>query len=378
MESDRQIIAAVCAAHGEPFQLENVQLAPCRANEIIVRIVAVGMCHTDIAVRDGISPIPAFPAILGHEGAGIVEKVGESVTNLRPNDHVVLSFTSCGGCPACSANRPSRCENFALANFRGCRADNTHTHSRNGQAISGNFFGQSSFSTYALVDARNAVKVPDDVPLEILGPLGCGVQTGAGTVLNRLKPEPGSSMVIFGAGAVGLAAVMAAKLAGCNPIIAVDMRADRLDLATELGATHSLVARRPDLLSEITAITHGGARHVIEASGAAAAVSTAIQSVRAGGAVCLVGFTAPGTQITLPAAAFTKGTIQFVVEGDSVPAVFLPQLIEYYRQGRFPFDRLVKFYDFKDINKAADDAESGRVIKPVLRVSSVAADGSAH
>lgn len=368
MKNGREVLAAVCLAPNEPFRFERVTLDDCRDDEVIVRIAAVGLCHTDLAIRDGLSPIPPFPSILGHEGAGIVEEIGRKVTRFKPDDRVVLSFTCCGHCGPCLRQTPSQCERFVEANLRGTRADGSHTHHWQERPVSGNYFGQSSFATHALVEERNLVRVPEDIPLAILAPLGCGVQTGAGTVLNRLKPEAGSSLLVFGAGTVGLAAVMAGNVCGCAPIIAVDLDAGRLEKAKEFGATHTLVAGSDDVVTQIIAITQGGAQHVVEACGAAPAVGHAIRSVRKGGAVCLLGFTPPEARVTIPVSALTMGSIQVVVEGDSVPQTFIPRLIALYREGRFPFDRLISCYEFSDLNIAAADSLSGKVIKPVLRV----------
>jgi aryl-alcohol dehydrogenase len=368
MRAAREIRAAVVEKAGAPFTLIPATLDSCRDTEIIVRIVAVGICHTDLAVRDGGTPIPPFPAVLGHEGSGIVEEVGSKVTRLQPGDHVVLSFASCGHCQACSDNKPSRCAHFIAKNLSGCREDGSHTLHRADGPVSGSFFGQSSFASHVVVEERQAVRVDRDLPLELLAPLGCGLQTGAGTVLNRLCPAPGSSIVIFGLGTVGLAAVMAAKIAGCNPIVAVDLNQDRFNLAADFGATHLVNGARPDAVEHIREITGGGSQSVIEATGAATAIVNAVSSARRGGAVCLLGMAAPGTVISLPVEALMVGTIQTVTEGDSVPDTFIPKLIDYYRQGVFPFDRLVRYYDFADINLACDDSCAGRVVKPVLRL----------
>ena len=331
-------------------------------------MVAVGICHTDLVIRSGLSPIPPLPAVLGHEGAGIVEEVGSAVSRVRPGDRVLLSFASCGHCRACMDNARSRCANFAQANLGGCRSDGSHALARTtGAPLSDNFFGQSSFASYTLVNETQVVRVEDDLPLELLAPLGCGLQTGAGTVLNRLKSQPGSSMVVFGVGTVGLAAVMAAKVADCATIIAIDRNSDRLAVASDLGATHTLRAGQDDVVEATLSITGGGADGVVEASGAASAVGGAIRSIRRGGSVCLLGFGAQTDIVSLPVAALMAGTIQTVIEGDSVPEVFIPQLIDLYRHGRFPFDRLIRYYDFADINTAVTDMEAGLVIKPVLR-----------
>ena len=205
--------AAVVWEKERPFSMEEVEVDEPRAGEVLVRIVGVGVCHTDLIVRDQWYPVP-LPAVLGHEGSGVVESVGPGVEKVRPGDHVVLSFDHCGHCANCLKGRPSYCTTFFERNFGGQRMDGSTALDKDGQALHSHFFGQSSFATYALASQNSVVKVPQDAPLESLGPLGCGVQTGAGAVLNSLKPEPGSSIAVFGTGAVGISAIMAAVAAG--------------------------------------------------------------------------------------------------------------------------------------------------------------------
>src|SRR5438309_488089 len=231
------VVAAVVKAKGEPFKIEQVQLDEPRADEVLVKVVGTGVCHTDLICRDQWYPVP-LPAVLGHEGSGVVEAVGSAVTKVQPGDHVVLSFVSCGECVACKEGAPAYCGGLYDLNFSGLRPDKTTALSSGGSPVHGHFFGQSSFATYALAYERNVVKVDRTAPLELLGPLGCGIQTGAGAVLNSLHPDAGSSIVVFGVGSVGLAAVMAAHVAGCTTIVAVDLKPSRLEAAKRVGATH--------------------------------------------------------------------------------------------------------------------------------------------
>jgi aryl-alcohol dehydrogenase len=361
-----QTLAAISEDVGRNFSFQDVTLSPCGEHEVLVEIVATGICHTDIAVVEGDLPSPILPAILGHEGAGKVISTGASVTKVQPGDHVVISFSSCGACAFCARSEPARCTTFFSLNLGGSRPDGSFVHSRDGQPVRGSFFGQSSFAHHAVVPERNLVKVPNDIPLRILGPLGCGIQTGAGTVLNHIKPEAGASISVFGVGTVGLAAIMAAKIAGCDPIIAVDLQERRLALARELGATHTINPSSGDAAHAIHAIVKGGVRHVIECSGASAAAEAAFQSIAPGATVSLVGVPRAGAMVSVPFAALMNGVTQTVCEGDSDPDTFIPQLIEHYRNGNLPFDRLITFYPFEDINRAKADAEIGAVIKPVL------------
>ncbi|WP_201594616.1 NAD(P)-dependent alcohol dehydrogenase [Psychrobacter fulvigenes] len=359
------IKAAVTHSQGEAFKLEKVKLAAPESDEIRVRIVAAGVCHTDVVARDlGIAP---FPIVLGHEGSGVVDAVGASVSDLQVGDHVVMSFAHCGNCGHCLTGHPTVCDTFNELNFGGAMDDGSHRLAQDGEALA-TFFGQSSFATYAIAKSRNAVKVDPEVDLALLGPLGCGIQTGAGTVLNRLKPEFGSSIVIYGAGAVGLSAVMAAKIIGCQHIIAVDVHYSRLELAKALGATHVLSGKDVDVVTEIKKITDGGSHYAIETTGVPLVVKQSLNALRPLGTVAIVGIT-PEMSIDVHNDLMAEGKSMIgVIEGHSIPRVFIPQLIAYYKAGQFPFDKLVKFYDFEDINQAFADSASGVTIKPVLKI----------
>lgn len=359
-----EITAAVLNAPAAPLALEAIELAEPRADEVIVRVVSSGICHTDLSAMAGAGR-SRLPMVLGHEGAGVVERVGEGVTSLAPGDHVVLSFDFCGRCDRCRGGMPCYCREFRVRNFSGSRPDGTTALSRRGQPVSGHYFGQSSFATYALARETNAIKVRRDVPLELLGPLGCGVQTGAGAVLNTFRARPGSSLAVFGTGSVGLSAVMAGVLAGCTTIVGVDILPERLEIARELGATHVFDGRDPDLVEQVVSTTGRGVDFAFDTTGVA--LEAAARSIDELGVVGLVGGV-QGGRLDLPFEALRRGrSIRTIIEGDSVPSHFIPALIDLWAQGRFPFDRLVTFYPFERINEAAHDSERGRVIKPVLR-----------
>lgn len=367
------IKAAVHREVRQPFSFESIKIDAPRDNEVLVKVVATGICHTDVITRDGFVPITKRPCVLGHEGAGIVVEVGRSVTNVTAGDHVVMSFASCGQCDRCLAQEPAYCREFFIRNFSGTRADGSSTlhHPEQDEEVCGCFFGQSSFADFALVDQRNLVKVDKDVPLELLGPLGCGFQTGAGAVLNFLKPAIGSSLVIFGVGAVGAAALMAAKIAGCATIIAVDIHDNRLNLALELGAHHVINALHESPIERIKALTEGrGADYVVEASGVGQVMASALQSVRMAGSVALLGVAPQGSKVELDMSVLGTGrTIKSCVEGDSDPSSFVPQMIGYYREGLFPLEKLITFYKFDELNQAFADSCKGEVIKAVVRMS---------
>jgi aryl-alcohol dehydrogenase len=352
-----KIQAAVLRKKRSSLKIEALELEGPRDDEVLVRLVASGICHTDIDFMEGWNQAPV---VLGHEGAGVVAEVGQRVTAVRPGDHVVLSYQSCGQCPECQKGHPTACERFWEANFGLARLDGSNALELSG--VRGHFFGQSSFATHTLATERNLVKVPQDFPLELLAPLGCGFQTGAGTVMNSLQVHSGASLAVFGTGAVGLAAVMAARLVGADPIIGVDLNPRRLALALELGATQVIDNRREDVVSRIAAITGSGVDYVLEITGVPSMFRLAVEVLNPQGTVALIA--TPNGSTTL-----SQGRqIQSIIQGDAVPQVFIPKLIKLYRAGQFPFDRLVKFYDFREINRAIADAKRGDTIKPVLRI----------
>jgi aryl-alcohol dehydrogenase len=362
-----KIKAAVVREAKGPFVIEEVEIEEPRANEVLVRIVSTGLCHTDLVARMGFLPMP-IPAVLGHEGAGIVEKVGNQVTKVKPGDHVATSFTSCGVCRMCKSGKPAWCADFKKLNFGGRRADGSTTMKKDGKPVHGSFFGQSSFAAYALVSDRSVVKVPNDVPLEILSPLGCGIQTGAGAVMNTLKPSPGSAIAVFGIGSVGLSAIMAAVVCGCTKIIALDIVDERLKLAMEFGATHSINSGKLNAVEEIQKLTGGGIEYTLECTGNPKVLRQAVDCLMLGGTCGLIGVAPMGVEASLDMQTLLDArTVRGVIEGDCNPELFIPQLIDLYKQGRFPFDRLIKFYSLEQINEAAEDSEKGKTLKPVLK-----------
>lgn len=368
MRGATQVSAAVLREGASTFALETLTIDAPAAGEVLVRIAGVGICHTDLGIRHGVLPFP-LPAILGHEGSGIVEQVGEGVTHLQPGDPVVLSFAACGRCSACGDAHPAYCSRSPLLNLSGSRAGAASAYvDARGSAVNGRFFGQSSFASHALVDASCAVRIPADVPVELMGPLGCGLQTGAGAIINVLRPKAGSSVVMFGAGAVGLAGIMAARAAGCGTLVAVDRHDARLQTALELGATHTINPEREDLDELLRGIARRGVDFSLECTGHPALLRKAVEILRPGGSCALVGTSRAGTELKVDAMTLLNGrNVHGVIEGDSVPAEFIPQLIAMWRSGAFPFDRLVRFYALEQINEAVADVEAARVVKAVLR-----------
>lgn len=361
-----QITAAVTHEQGK-LTIENVELAEPKASEIRVKIVAAGVCHTDSAGINQVIPV-TLPAIFGHEGVGIVEEVGVGVDTLKPGDKVILSYPSCGCCPSCTEGATYACEDMNRLFFDGSYKDGTKRLSKDGQDIS-SFFGQGSFATHVVVDARNAVKVDVELDdLKKLCSLGCGVQTGAGAVLNALVPEPESSLVVFGCGGVGMAAIMAAKIRGCSKIIAVDVVPSRLELALELGATHTVNGKEVDTVAAIKEITGGGANYSVECSGIPMLIKQALQCLRRLGKCCLVSVTGDAEVPIALEPLIMNPSVSLIgaTEGCSAPQVFIPKLVQFFKEGRLPVDKLVKFYPFENIEEAFEDSHKGVTIKPIL------------
>ncbi|MEU9243546.1 NAD(P)-dependent alcohol dehydrogenase [Streptomyces sp. NPDC048385] len=360
--------AAVVESGGAPFTLSDVELDAPGPYEALVGMVATGLCHTDLSVASGGLPFP-LPGVLGHEGAGVVEAVGSAVTGVAPGDHVVLSFTSCGTCRNCHGGHPAYCTTWLPLNLiGGRRADGTATVSRDGKPLGGHFFGQSSFAERALVAERSLVKVDPDVPLESIAPLGCGVQTGVGAVWNVLEPAAGSTVVVLGAGAVGLSAVMAAALTPATTIIAVDRLAGRLELAREVGATHTVDATREDVPEAVRRLTRGaGADGVVETTGNVGVLRQGVDALAARGTLVVVGAPPFGTEVPLDVNGLLAGKrIVGLTLGDAETQAFIPALVRLVREGRLPLHRLISTYPFAEIDRAVRDMSTGRAVKPVL------------
>ncbi|WP_226346970.1 NAD(P)-dependent alcohol dehydrogenase [Agilicoccus flavus] len=365
-----QTTAAIATGPGRPFEITEVDVDDPRPGEVQVRMVACGVCHTDAIVRDQWYPTP-LPAVLGHEGAGVVEAVGPGVDDVAVGDHVLLSFASCGSCRNCQAGRPAYCLDFFARNFGGRRADGSTAFTRGAEPISSHFFGQSSFAAVTNVARRSVVVVPPEAPLELLAPLGCGLQTGAGAVLNRLQVREGSSFVVFGAGAVGMAALLAAVVANAGTIVAVDLVADRLTRATELGATHTVdgsALGAPGVVAAVREATGGGADYALDTTGSTAAFRQMTDCLGSLGHGALVGASAIGTEasIDIGTIMLSGATISMCIEGDSVPSLFIPRLIDLHARGLFPIEKLVRTYPFGQLDQAFEDSHTGATLKPVV------------
>ena len=359
--------AAVVYEAGGEFSLETVVLDEPRSDEILIRVDACGICHTDLIAQGELTPLPV---VLGHEGTGIVEMVGSAVQRIKPGDRVLVSYPWCGACPKCAEGRPYICNDAIALSFDGKRADGSMPISLGGTPIASAFFQQSTFASHALTPERNVVRIASDFPSELLAALPCGIQTGAGSIINTFRASARDNLAVFGAGAVGLSAVMMARLLSLSPIVAVDINPMRLDLALELGATHAIDAREGDVARRILEIAPGGVHYSLETSADEQALDDAVACLGMEGVCGIV--TAPrfGEKYPFsPSAVMIKAaSLRGIIQGSSIPGTFLPRLIELQQQGRFPVERLVRAYDFADINQAFADSHTGTAVKPVLRM----------
>lgn len=371
MSTIKKARAAVVREVGKPWTIEDVEVSAPREDEVRVRMVGTGICHTDVSCRDGHFPVQ-MPIVLGHEGAGVVESVGSAVTKVKVGDHVVLSFDSCGQCHSCNNHRPSNCYDFFprnLGNVR--RSDGSPTVTQNGQTLNAVFFCQSSFATYAVAREVNTVVVDKTLPLEILGPLGCGIQTGAGAAVNSLGIKKGDSLAVFGGGAVGLSAMLGARAVEAGTLIVVEPNAGRRKLALELGATHVIDPREVgiDVLAKIKELGGGGVHYTLDTTGITAVVATAVEALLPGGMCGLLGVpSSPEAMVpvNMMNMLVSRVGVKYIFEGDADPQEFIPRMAGWFKAGSFPFDRLVQKFPFEQINEAAAASLRGEVIKPVV------------
>lgn len=362
-----KVNAAVVNEVNGPYVFEELELQEIAHDEVVVKLVASGICHSDEAIRVGDAEFP-LPVVPGHEGAGIIEEIGSSVKNFAVGDQVVMAYNSCGTCQSCRTGHPSSCNDWAALNMGGVRANGTAAFKKaDGTAVS-NFFSQSSFSTYTVTNVNNLIKVDQDADLRMIGPLGCGFLTGAGTIANGLKPRVGDSVIIFGTGAVGLVALMMAVIEGCSKVIAVDIHDARLEVAKQLGATHTINSMNEDLAQLIGEITNGaGVNYSVDTTGVAPVIKSSIDVLAIGGVAAPVAVTPHTVELnTTMDLVFGNRTVKGILMGDSIPQFAIPKLIDFHKNGKFAFDKLVKFYKFEEINEASADSNNGTTIKPIL------------
>lgn len=383
--SEIDVQAALAIASDKPYVTTTLKLRAPAANEILVRIVATSVCHTDVMNKN--KGLCAFPIVLGHEGTGIIDALGSAVSGFDIGDHVILSYDYCGHCPQCESDRPSYCDDHGSLNFGGTRPNGDTTHrdpSEDPGAVYGSFFQQSSFATYALSHASNTIKVDKSLPLTVLPPLACGVQTGAGAVFNTLQVEKDSSLVVFGCGCVGLSAIMAARIAGAKNIIAVDVNPQRLTLALELGATASVSPEEfsdsASIVGHVQSLTGiGGCHYAIDTTGIPTVLRQAFDCCRPLGVTAMIAPGVPGTEVSIEMLGLLPGkSLRGVVQGDAVSKTFIPRLIELWQQGQFPFERLIThFQSIESINEAVHEMSAGNVIKPVVIIDTNYEDSNA-
>lgn len=363
-----KIKAAVFYEPGVPFQIEELDLAPPQAGEVLVKVVAAGVCHSDWHLMTGATK-HAVPVVPGHEGSGIVLEVGEGVTRVKPGDHVALNWApNCGTCFYCLNDSPSLCNTFVPKIWAGTLMDGTTRLSKNGETVY-HFSALSCFADHCVVPEECAVPMAPDFPLDIAALIGCAVTTGVGSALNTAQVKPGSSVVVYGAGGVGLSTIMGAKLAGASTIIAVDIHEAKCDMAIDSGATHAMISSE-GTVDEIKALTEGrGADYVFEAIGIPAVQEQALNAVRPGGMLVLSGVAPMGSGTNLPGAILTRQekTVKGSFYGSSNTAREFPKYAHLFQKGLLPLDKLVsKTYTLDQINEAYADMLAGDNARGVI------------
>ncbi len=363
--------AAVVDSPGAALTIEQFDLGEPAPGEIAVRIAATGVCRTDLHIRDGHYPLPGFPVVPGHEGAGVVTAVGSAVADVRIGDHVLLTYPFCGQCPNCLRGAMPYCEHGFTLSFGGARLDGSSgwRRSRDGTRVGGHVFQQSSFATHTLAAANSAVILDRALPLTLAPAFGCGVSTGAGSVLNLMDLRPGSRLAVLGTGTVGLAAVMMAHHLGAEQIIAADTNPARLETASGLGATDTVDASGPGAGDVIRRLTGGGADYIFDTTGHPDVIADALDALAMTGTVVMAGSAPAGTRTSLNMQTLLNGrAVRGTIQGDSDARKLVPHLIDLHQRGRLPVDRLVSTYPFGEIGRAIAGMETGQVIKPILRM----------
>jgi len=364
-----EITAAVAHKPNGEFTLETLNLDAPRASEVLVEIKSVGICHTDLATRDGSIPFP-MPAVLGHEGAGVVLEVGEDVSKVAAGDKVTLTYNYCGQCRNCRKGDTAYCYQFLPQNCAGSRLDGTQQiTASDGGPVGNRFFGQSSFASHALASELNVVKLADDAPLDLVGPLGCGVQTGAGAVINSMDADAGSTLLVVGGGSVGLSAVLGGVAQGCANIIVCEPHERRRALALQMGATHAIDPADGELGEQVKAINSEGAHYIFDTTAIPAVVESTFTALAPHGTLGLVGVPVDPTasvNVSLFGALVLGIKVLGIIEGDAAPDSFIPRMAELHAAGQFPFDKMITKFPFSKINEAIEAQHEGEVVKAVL------------
>jgi alcohol dehydrogenase len=355
-------------AASKPLKIAEVELAPPGRGEVLVRLGAAGLCHSDLSVINGDRPRPT-PMVLGHEAAGTVEEIGPGIDDLRKGDRVVMVFVpSCGHCLPCAEGRPALCEPGATANTAGVLLSGERRLSRNGGVVH-HHMGVSAFAEYATVSRRSLVRVPSDLPLDEAALFGCAVLTGVGAVVNTARVSPGSSVAVIGLGGVGLAALLGAVASGARQIVAIDLSAEKLGLARQLGATDTVEGAAADAVDQVRAVTQGGVEYAFEMAGSVKAMELAYKITRRGGTTVTAGLPPPNATFPVPQVNLVaeERTIKGSYIGTCVPTRDLPRFIALYRGGRLPVDRLMSGrLRLDEINEGFDRLDRGEAVRQVI------------
>jgi len=355
-------------AESKPLSIESVELDPPGHGEVLVKIAAAGLCHSDLSVINGDRPRP-MPMVLGHEAAGTVEELGPGVEDLKKGDHVVLIFVpSCGHCLPCAEGRPALCEPGAAANTAGTLLSGARRLHRNGSPLQ-HHLGCSAFAEYATVSRNSLIKIDFELPLDEAALFGCAVLTGVGAVLNTAHVTPGSTVAVVGLGGVGLSSVLGAVLAGARQVVAVDLFADKLELAKKLGATDVFNASNPECMEQVRAATNGGVEFAFELAGSVKAMELAYKITRRGGTTVTAGLPPAAHTIPIPQVNLVaeERTVKGSYIGTCVPMRDLPRYVSLYRQGRLPVDRLMTGrLKLAEINAAFDRLREGKAVRQVI------------
>lgn len=357
-----RVTAALLEANGQPFTLTELDLEDPRPDEVLIEVAATGICSTDLEFANFFPT----PALFGHEGSGVVRAVGAQVVGVADGDHVAMSFNSCGTCSICRSGTPSYCRSFDAVNFTGRRPDGTTAVTHNGIEVNAHFLGQSSFASHAVVPARAITVIDKSIDLTVAAPFGCGIQTGAGGVLNVLRPRPGQSIAIFGAGAVGVAAIIAAAISTCGIVAAVDVNPAKLEAAVGYGATHTLDSASGDVAEQLRELAPHGFDYIIDTTGREDVLRTAVEALGPLGHAGVIGI-GPSENMSFEWRSVLNGrSITGIISGGALPQVFLPQLLQWQAEGRFPVEKMMTFFPFEKINDAVAAMRSGEVGKAVL------------
>jgi len=364
-----QMQAAILWRQGEPLVVESVDLAPPQAGEALVKVKAAGVCHSDLHPARGDWPIET-PVVLGHEGAGVVEEIGPGVERLRPGDHIIFCWApACGACQSCVAGRPVLCDRLERTTYRNRMPSGGTRLRSNGQEVY-HFISTACFAEYAVVAEEGAIPVPPEVPFDVLATVGCAVMTGVGAVIRAARVEAGSRVAIIGCGGVGLNMVQGAAIVGCERIIAVDVNAAKLEIATIFGATHTVDSSKTDPVAAIRELTQGrGADYVFDSVGLPTTVAQSLQATGKGGTVVLTGLARFDTLASIPTFPFVMQEKRLIgsVYGSGQPQIDIPRLVALYQAGKLKLRELVsRGFSLAEVNTALATLEHGEVARGII------------